>query len=116
MPTAVEDIRAAVAAAGKPESPVSDVAVAKADEKPAEKPKKAKKPKPAPVEEPPELFKYRVQLLSFGNPEVEVEAADRLDAIEAYKKHCGILATPHKFKVEKVKPPVEGDDEGDDDE
>ncbi len=44
--------------------------------------------------------KYRVSLK--WNPEHVVEGFDRLDAIDAYKRHCGILSTPHEFKVEPV--------------
>lgn len=50
------------------------------------------------------LQKYRVRLKDGYNtcPAKVVEGVDRLDAIEAYKRECGINATPHPFDIELV--------------
>lgn len=46
------------------------------------------------------LHKYAVQLKY--NPRMVVAAEDRLDAIEVYKKRCGIIRTEHSFEVYAV--------------
>ncbi|AMV28797.1 hypothetical protein VT84_30670 [Gemmata sp. SH-PL17] len=96
----VTDIREAVAGAGAP--------LAEPEEKPAvteEKPGRATKPKPAPTEDENDeagpLKKYRVELTHL--PAREVEAFDRLDAIERYKTQMGVISTPHNFTVQRSK-------------
>lgn len=44
--------------------------------------------------------KYRVKLKD--NPEVVIDADDRLAAIQAYKRLCGVNSTIHEFTVEAV--------------
>lgn len=109
----IEDIRAAVAeAVGKTDAkPVSAGAPDESAPEPvAAKPKPKKPAKPKPAEEPAEdeadeaeaeLKTYRVELVY--NPPLEVEARDRLEAIEKYNEKCGILSTIHKHKVKLVK-------------
>lgn len=84
-------------------------AKAKASDKPAPPADKPAAPAPeavsAPgVDSPPPaasaLKRYKVGLK--WNPDHVVEGYDRLDAINAYKKLCGILATPHEFTVEEL--------------
>lgn len=50
------------------------------------------------------LQRYRVRLKDGFNtcPAMDVEGVDRLDAIENYKKACGILSTPHPFDIERI--------------
>lgn len=110
MPSAIDDIRAAVkAAAGQTgEQPAAPAGAPAAAE--AEKPKAAKKPKkPKADAKPAELKKYRVSLVH--NPELEVDAEDRLDAIEKYNAACGIIATIHKHSVKLVKDATPDDED-----
>lgn len=46
------------------------------------------------------LLRFRVQLQD--NPPFEVKAFDRMEAVEVYKRRCGIIATPHKFEVQEL--------------
>ena len=116
----INDIRAAVAEAGSgapvgdektPAEETVDETEAGDEAAPEEaKPKRGRKPKAAASvavtessddeSEPEEKRKYRVSLVY--NPELIVEAADRLGAIEAYNEKCGILSTIHKHKVSKA--------------
>lgn len=43
---------------------------------------------------------FYVQLVD--NPPLKVEAEDRMDAIERYMKHFGIIKTVHTFDVRRV--------------
>jgi hypothetical protein len=43
---------------------------------------------------------YLVQLQD--NPATKIEAEDRLDAIDRYNAHCGIIGTIHKHDVRRV--------------
>jgi hypothetical protein len=75
-----------------------------------------KPPQPAaPAEqtpaEPPalgELVGYRVKLKDCPPIVVPVaDARDRLDAVEVYKKLCGVLTTIHPFEVAEVHAPAQ---------
>ncbi len=66
---------------------------------------------------------YLVQLGSLDCPEIEVCVdGDRMDAVEAYMTHCGIICTEHKFlirpvgetKVSKIGLPVAEPEDGED--
>lgn len=97
MPT-VDQVKAAVGGTKPkpklPEQPAAVVEPVVSQEPPAAESAPAKPEPPA----KPELKRFRVELVF--NPPLVVEAWDRLDAIDKYKAHNGILATPHPFKVE----------------
>jgi hypothetical protein len=72
-----------------------------AKKKPTETPPTAQpSAEPQSVETPAELKKFRVGHLNCAD--AVFEAADRLDAIEQFKRYAGILSTPHEFKVEEI--------------
>lgn len=86
----------------KPENPAAGVAdiAPVAEPQAVADPGESVSPLPGGAALPQVKRKYRVSLK--WNPEHIVEGFDRLDAIEAYKRHCGILSTPHEFKVDPV--------------
>lgn len=125
MPKAIDDIRKAVQAAAKPVG-----APPAAGSKPELSPEDAKPVDDAlhvgahlevdgdgPLNEPPvgpvrpgvpqPADRNYIVELPFCGP-VVVQAWDRLDAIEKYKRHCGITATVHEFKVAETKTKPDG--------
>lgn len=101
MPS-LDEIKKLVGAGGLPGTPepAAEEPAAEDAEKPKPKPKAKKVEPKAEADEPAGLRKYKVQLKD--NPELTVEAFDRLDAIAAYKRECGIISTVHEFRVEKA--------------